>query len=62
VLAYVAGQCVFIYNNDAKMKTKCKGKSFADVCGILLTQVWENHKFWYKDSQLEDIVEEVKHD
>jgi len=60
LIAYVVGQAVYIYNSDAKIRAKCKAKSWLDAIGILLITVWEKHKFWYKDSDLEDIVDEAR--
>lgn len=62
VLVYAAGHGVYLYNNDAKIKAKCKGKWVGDSILIVANQVWENHKFWYKDSNLEDTVEDIKKD
>lgn len=62
VIVYAAGHGVYLYNNDAKIKAKCKGKWVGDSILIVANQVWENHKFWYKDSNLEDTVEDIKKD
>lgn len=29
---------------------------------MIATQIWDNHKFWYKDSEVEDIVQWVAKD
>jgi hypothetical protein len=44
------------------LRAKIKDKSLGDTIGALISKVIENHKFWYKDSDLEDVVEDVKRD
>ena len=62
VIVYAAGHGIYLYNNDAKIKSKCKGKWVGDIIIIIVDQVWENHKSWYNNSDLEDSVEDIKKD
>jgi hypothetical protein len=62
VVVYLVAQCVYVYNTDAKLRAKIKDKSWGETIGALLSKVIDNHKFWYKDSDLEDVVEDIKKD
>ncbi len=62
VVVYLVAQCIYVYNTDAKLRAKIKDKSLGEMIGAMLSKVIDNHKFWYKDSDLEDAVEDIKRD
>ena len=62
VVVYLGAQGVYVYNTDAKLRAKIKDKSLGETIGALLSKIIDNHKFWYKDSDLEDVVADVKRD
>ena len=60
IVVYVIVWCIALYNTDAKLKAKIKDKSRGDKIIVLLAVVRDKHKIMYKDSDLEDVVDDIK--
>lgn len=60
IIVYVVVWCIALYNTDAKLKAKIKDKSRREKIIVLLAIVRDKHKIMYKDSDLEDVVDDIK--
>gem|GEM_PF-5645883 len=53
---------MYLYNSDSSLRKRLDQQSMIDRIKELWRVIVSKHQFWYKDSQLEDAVEDIKQD